>query len=270
MDDTPVAAALERAARLMDVSWERDVLPLRVSRLLHDRIGPYLSRLGTDGHIIGRVWYQDFVLSSIRRMVDTGTDAMSVRRAPLEVRAAADELTPEVLLDFHGPWHEDRQLDLQMAEETVRVTVVEARPNEPSPDTSVIGVRTVQADLDRIREVADRAYRLATLVSSHRLDLEEEVAVTDDEIGQLLTDISAIYQRWSLVLRAVSVDTDISRFQVGSRAAEALSLYDRTAVSDAVHDYIRTRREAGRLPPRAELVERIRVSYHLHDETEPD
>lgn len=252
----------------MDVSWERDALPLLASRMLHDRVRPHLSKLGNDGHIIGRIWYQDFVLSSLRRIVDTGDDAVSIRKALLEVRSVADELTPEVLLDFHGPWHEDRQLDLRLSEETVRITVVGARPDEPSPDTSVIGMRTVQADLDRIREVADRAYRLATLVSSHRLDLDENVAVTDDEVEQLLADISAIYERWSLVLRAVSVDTDISRFSTGSRAAEALALYDNAAANDAVREHLRTRESVGPVPPRSELVERIQVSYRVEDEPE--
>lgn len=264
MNNAHPLEVLEHAARLLDMSWARDVLPLRASRMLHDRVKPLFGKVGIDGHIVGRLWYQDHVLSSIRRMVDTGQDVVSIRQALVEVRRIADEITPEILLELHGPdpqWTEE--LNTRMSQEWVRLTVVRARANEPDPDTSVIGRRTVQADLDRIRHVADRAHRLATLVSAHRLDTEEQVVVTDEEVEQLLEDISALYARWSLPLRAVDVDTDIDHFQVGYRLAEALQLYDHGIVTEAMREYLHSLDFQNRVPPRNELVKRMRVTYQF-------
>jgi hypothetical protein len=144
-----------------------------------ERTKPFLGKVEIDGYVVGRVWYQDHVLASIRRMVDAGKNVVSIRQALLDVRQVADELTPSVLLEFHGQdlrW--DEETNLRMSEEWVRLTVRAARPDEPEADTSAIGKRTIQADLDRIRDIADRAHWLATLVTAHRLDKEEQVTVT--------------------------------------------------------------------------------------------
>lgn len=264
MDTTP-REALERAGRLMSISWERDVLPLRASRMLHERVKPLFGKLGTDGHVIGRLWFQDHVLSSIRRMVDTGEDVVSIRQALIEVRRVADEVTAEVLLEFHGREHEDEALDLRLNAELIRLTVEGARPNEPDADISVIGKRTVQADLGRIREVANRAHRLATLVSAHRLETDEQIVVTDEEIEHLLASVSDIYSRWSLPLRAVDVDTRIDHFQVGYRTSEALHLYDHDRVGEAMREHLHSLGPRESMEPRSELVKQMRADYRFDD-----
>lgn len=256
---------LERAAKRLDESWQRDVLPLRVSRLLHKRIRPFLAKVDSDGYMVGQLWYQDHVLSSIRRMVDKGNDVVSIRQALIDIRQIADELTPEVLLDFHGrdpQW--DEETNVSMSKEWVRITVMGARPDEPEAPISVIGFRTVQADLDRIREVGDRAHRLATLVTAHRLESKESVSVTDEEVEELLEAVSEIYGRWSLPLRAVDVDTDIDHFQVGYRMAEALQLYDHDEVSNAIREILEELDFEERVPPRSELIKDVHAHYTVH------
>lgn len=265
--DVLIREVLDHAARLLSESWDRDVLPLRASRLLHDRVRPFLGRLESDGYVVGRLWYQDHVLASIRRMVDRGSDVISIRQALLEVRQVADELTPQVLLEFHGrDPQRDEETNRRISAEWVRLTVSAARPAEAAADTSVIGKRTVQADLDRIRGVADRAHRLATLVTAHRLDTEEQVAVTDDDVERLLESISEIYARWSLPLRAVDVDTDIDHFEVGNRLGEALQLYDPAALREAIRAYLDALDPQERLPTRTELMQRMRIRYALPGE----
>jgi hypothetical protein len=72
--------------------------------------------------------------------------------------------------------------------------------------------------------------------------------------------MAEIYARWSLALRGIDVDTDIGRFQVGNRMAEALQLYDLAAVREAIRGYLHALDPQEQLPTRAELLERIRVS----------
>lgn len=264
-----IDATLDRSVRLLEESWSRDVMPLRVSRLVHSAIAPYLAKFGNDGIVVGRVWYRDHLLSSIRRMVDTGDDVMSIRQALIELRRVADELSVDQLIEFHrrrSQGHQDPEVDAALMADSVRLVVREARPDNADADTSIVGVRTVQADLDRIRDVADRAHALATSVTAHRLEDPDEIRITEEEVEQLLDDVAAIYRRWSLILRRVDVDVDIQHFTTGKKLARAMRLFDQDAFVGAVISYNEAQRNAGK-PPESihDLEERVRVEYRVDE-----
>lgn len=155
-----------------------------------------------------------------------GDDALSIRKALHKLRAMAGRVGPSELMASrraHSPHVED-------SEETL---VREAPFGDGRLD-----VRAVQADLDRIRDVADRVHAVATNTVAHRLDAKAE-PVSGAEVVRLVKDLAEIYRDWSVVLRATDVFTNQEDQNLLRPVVRALTLFDWEEYVEASGDAMR-------------------------------
>lgn len=254
-----VAEALVDATKLMEVSWQEDVLPLLVSQKVRREVGQHVAGYGTAGRLIVGHWYPQFVLATCRRIHGHGDDEVGIRRALLILRRFADDIDLEAIVEHQrstGPVDDDY---LPLIERNFHRLVEEGGGD---PEMERLGRRVVQHDLDLINDTLGRAERIATSVVAHRLEQPKETdPVTQEELDRLLVDLAAIYRRWSLILRGADVDTSVDRVAPTTPLAHALQLHDPRRLAKAV---VEASREGQPLQPLADLdLSRVRVEYHV-------
>lgn len=222
-----------RAAQESDEVWEGIATSLGSFRA-----GPWL-----------REWYVAHQLSACRRVMDRGADTSSFVRALRVLCPIADHLTVEVLEEHHGPVSEDDRYDGLMALNVTelreragkhQVTEGEATARSSWPtDVPAIGRDTVEADLRLIDELGADIRQLATRMTAHRIDGKKHPAVSASDVRALVRELAAIYQRWMLVLDAVSVSTRTEHFTTSAakQLRRPLDLFDE-------HAWLRAKMEA--------------------------
>jgi len=147
---------------MLETSWIRDVYPLQVSMAEYDRLAKPLVRYA--GSILIQMWHVDYLLIGCRRLVDDGTDVISIRRALINLRRVGDDLTPGVLATYRS----HRGVGAEAAAQDAVEDDLERELG--TPRGAFVGKQGVQPDLDTIGMVADRVKRLVTHGVAHRLD----------------------------------------------------------------------------------------------------
>ena len=249
---------------MLNESFDYDVKPLALSQLVRRGIAPQMGKFDTAGRLLMQFWYVDYALAACRRITGRGEDEISVYRALNTLLDVADDLNVEALFEHHralGNADDDYPHDRPLMAQSIRVVVEGARPGEEAPSADVVGRATVEADLRRLHEVASDAAELATRRTAHRLTAERieerggDFTVTVEEIDELVEAVSQIYARWALLLRRVDVDASVAHLNPGQKLEQALRLYDRDAITQAVLAQNRATIAAGGSPASARDLE---------------
>lgn len=225
MDQQELFRRLDAIVEMLETSWIRDVYPLQVSMSEYDRLAKPLERYR--GSVLIQMWHVDYLLIGCRRLVDDGADAVSIRRALMNLRIVGDDLTPTALAAYRTHRGIDSQAAAQAAVE------VDLQRELHTPRGAPVGKPGVQPDLDTINRVADRVKRLVTHGVAHRLDRPKPPGITRGEVEQLLKDLHDIYVRWSIVMRATDVYARPEEQNMLGAVIRALELFDWQAYVDA-------------------------------------
>lgn len=246
---------LQAVAEMLETSFGRDLYLLRLSMTEYNRFA--VAAAAHRGSAIVREWYVDHLLAGCRRLVDDGPDVISMRRALHRLRAVADKATALEIAEVR------RRRGI--AADACDPAGIDEYLSRIVPGHVVGGPirrRAVQPDLDRIRDVANRARVVATHRVAHRLDAPSPPGVTFGELHTLLTDLFQIYDRWSSVLSAASI-ADMGDEGLLTSVARALELFDWRAYVEAVSE------EWHRGGPAATeswdaVAARARIEYRFH------
>jgi hypothetical protein len=225
-----VSTTLDAAVQMLEDSWT-DLHRLRVYMAEYELLAGALSRYPGSAYI--RDWYVAHLLMGCRRLVETGKDVITIRRALHSLRRIADELTAEDIAAHRRRRRTGADARVADVKSAIGYWIDGYTAGGP------IGVSTVQKDLDRIKEVADRVQQIATRQVAHRLDAHVD-SVTRDEVEQLLSDLQDIWVRWSNVLRGVDI-LDSPRGGLSRPLLRALELFDWHAYNKAIGDELRRR-----------------------------
>lgn len=218
MDQEELFERIDAIVEMLETSWIRDVYPLQVSMAEYDRLAKPLDRY--PGSMLIQMWHVDYLLIGCRRLVDDGTDVISVRRALINLRTVGDELTPVTLAAYRSHIGVDAEAARRDAVEGDLQRELGIAPGDP------IGKPGVQADLNAISQVADRVKRLVTHGVAHRLDKPRPPGLTRGEVEKLLENLHEIYVRWSIVLRATDVFAQPGDQHMLGPVVRALELFD--------------------------------------------
>lgn len=253
-------AVLRLAASRLEASFD-DVLEARISRAAFQAVEPYLDRLGQDAALL-RVWQVDHVLAACRRALNTsGADDVSIVAGLTKLRNCCGWLTPHHVVEYAV--HELGQLRQEGLTAHVLWLVELLRVDVGLPPVGLdepIEQATVQSDLSTLRTIGDRVKDLATRTVAHRLDRDGET-VSADEIDRLLDQLSAVYRRWSPLLRFTDVDTGIDHLVAGKRLQSAVATYDHEGLTRA---RVEAARRAGHNAPTWWMdLDSVEVSYRV-------
>lgn len=248
-----VADALDEIVHMLEESW-KDLSRLRIYKAEFDRLAEHLQHY--DGSMYIQQWYVADLLMGCRRMVDTGADVLSIRRALYLLRRIADDVAGDDIAACRHRNGGHRSL-VREVENDLQHMLGPRKAGDP------LGVRAVQHDLDTIGDVPDRVHRLATDSVAHRFDKPPANLArspTWADVAKLLEDLNDICGRWSWLLCNVML-ADPPDSPESPAILKALELFDFEEYVEAVDAEIR------RLGPNVRSFEdveaRARIEYRF-------
>lgn len=240
--------------RLLEESWISDVYPLQVSIAEYGRLAEPLQRYR--GSVLLQQWYVHYLLIGCRRLVDYSEEAISIKRALIELRGIADDLTAERLADYR------RHRDIAGDATDVNGIRKDMARQLDVPLGAPIGKRNVQPDISLINRIADRLKARVSHGIAHRLDAPKPPGVTRAEVERFLADLHNIYVRWSIVLRATDVYARPAEENLLAPIARALELFDWEAYIEAQGEAMKQHGPFGEMGW-DELDQRARIEYRF-------
>ncbi len=233
------------AVGMLRDAW-RDVLMLKGSVLVWEELRQSLSGYGNFAALLA-IWYRTYILAGARRLLDDSGNANSPIRALRVVSRHAEKITLDVLATgFAG----DRY-------EAVHRVHLEERLLELAggPVVTAAAVNRAIADL---RAKHDQLTQLAHDSVAHRSLRPKSagLAVTSDDVSNLLADVGDIVHGWTALLDNISLSLDPPRIAHTTAAATALRLFD---WREWVEAQSRAEWKVGPAAP-PEIYERVRAS----------